>query len=354
MKIGILTWYYAMNHGARAHTYALVHTLRSMGYNAEIIAYQSWHSYWDVEPYWVVSKNIPFMVKRIHYRMSFKKTERDYEFLSKKVHTAKEIDGLGYDLIILGSDEIFNINHLITSKDYTYFGVGIEKTPMITYAVSCGQSDSDIKWPDEVVESVDRIKALSVRDSNSQRIVRSNTGREAELVLDPTLLYDFKNLSDKNWLYRDYILIYTFGFIEANKDQIVSYAKEQGKKIVCIGNAFAWADVNIQYPSQYQWYAAFEHADIVITNSFHGTIFAIKNQKPFINILMDDKVTKISNLLEQFGIEYKDRLLVNGKNDLSLVLQKRLSYEYITHTIQTQRAQSIKLLKEELSHAIKD
>ncbi len=317
MKIGILTWYYALNHGARAHTYALLHTLRDIGYDAGIIAYQSWHSYVDVEPYWFISKNISWMAEKFRYRMDFKKSEKDYGYLSKKVHTAKEIDKLGYDLIILGSDEIFNINHLITSKDYTYFGVGIENTPMITYAVSCGQSEADTKWPEEVIESVKRIKMLSVRDRNSQRIIKENIGRDAELVLDPTLLYDFHGLNDKNWTYRDYILIYTFGFIEDYKEQIVKYAADAGLKIVCVGNKFKWADVNIPYPSQGEWYVAFEYANLVITNSFHGTIFALKNQKPFVNILMDDKVTKISNLLDQFGMRYEDRVLKKNGMDLN-------------------------------------
>lgn len=345
MKIGILTWYYGMNHGARAHTYALLHTLKKMGYEAEIIAYQSWHSYLDVEPYWVITRNIPLMVEKLRYRLDFKKTEKDYKYLSRKVHSAKEIDRLGYDLIILGSDEIFNINHLITSRDYTYFGVGIEKTPMITYAVSCGQSDTDIKWPEEVIVSVKKIRALSVRDKNSQRIIKANTGRDAELVLDPTLLYDFSGIEDKNWKYRDYILIYTFGFIEDYREQIITYARDNGLQVICIGNTFDWADISIQYPSQYEWYAAFKSASIVVTNSFHGTIFALKNQKPFVNIRMSDKVTKISNLLEQFEVKFEDKLLTKERGMIEC-LEKALDFEGIENSISKYKEESLAYLKE--------
>ena len=348
IRIGILTWYYAMNHGARAHTYALLHTLRKMGYEAEIIAYKPWRSYKDIERYWFVTRNIPLMLEKFKYRLSFKLTEKDYKFLSRKVRSAKEIDNLGYDLIILGSDEIFNIKHLITSKDYTYFGVGIEKTSMITYAVSCGQSEEKVQWPMEVINSVKRIKALSVRDVNSQRIIEANTGRKAELVLDPTLLFDFSSLADKDWSYRDYILIYAFGFIDDYKEQIINYAKEYSKKIICVGNKYEWADVNIKYPSQYQWYAAFEHASLVITNSFHGTIFALKNNKPFVIIFMDDKVTKISNLLEQLGIKYEEHLLTR-KNSVKECLKNPLVFGDINLKIEKEYNISINYVRKGLA-----
>ena len=354
MKIGILTWYYAMNHGARAHTYALLRTLREMGYEAEIIAYQSWHSYIDVEPYWVISKHLPRLIRRIKYRLYFKQSEKGYGYLSKKVHTVKEINRLGYDLIILGSDEIFNINHLITSKDYIYFGVGIdENTPTITYAVSCGQSDANIIWPPVVVNSVKNIKALSVRDKNSQQIINNNTGMEPTLVLDPTLLYDFDGVSDNNWQNRSYVLIYTFGFVEAYKEQIVEYSRKNKLKIICVGNTYEWADINIQYPTQAQWYAAFKYADLVITNSFHGTIFAIKNHKRFVNIHLDDKVTKISNLLEQFGLRFDDRLMTKEKK-LEMCIKKEVNYDEIDPIIDEYRVISLKWLRCEIDNNIKD
>ena len=353
MKIGILTWYYAMNHGARAHTYALLYTLRKMGYEAEIIAYKPWHSYKDIEHYWFVTRNIPLMLEKIKYRLEFKLTEKDYKYMSRKVRSAKEIDNLGYDLIILGSDEIFNIKHLITSKDYTYFGVGIEKTPMVTYAVSCGQSEENIQWPSEVIDSVKRIKALSVRDINSQRIIEANTGRKADMVLDPTLLFDFSSLADKKWSYRDYILIYAFGFIDEYKEQIINYAQKNSKKIICVGNKYEWADVNIQYPSQYQWYAAFEQASLVITNSFHGTIFALKNKIPFVNIFMGDKVTKISNLLEQFGILFDDRLLTSSRS-IKECINSKLNFTNINLELNKNREMSLKWLRDKIEDNIKD
>lgn len=347
MKIGILTWYFAMNHGARAHTYALLHTLRECGYDAEIIRYRPWREYIDVEPYWFVSRNIPLMMKRFKYRQYFSRSEKDYKYFSRIVRSAEEIDRLEYDLIILGSDEIFNINHLITSRDYTYFGVGIEKTPKITYAVSCGQSDEDTKWPKEIVDTVKKIKALSVRDKNSCKIIERNTGRIPELVLDPTLLLDFSKLNDPDWKYKNYILIYTFGGVEEYKDEIIQYAHEHKLKIVCVGNDFQWADIRVQYPRQETWYAAFAYASLVITNSFHGTIFAIKNKIPFVNILMADKETKIANLLEQFGMDFKDRLM-NRHHRIKECLLKNNDYDLIAKTVTMETEKSKMWLNEEI------
>lgn len=41
MKIGILTWYFGINYGARAHSLALYQTVRNLGYDCEFIQYTS-------------------------------------------------------------------------------------------------------------------------------------------------------------------------------------------------------------------------------------------------------------------------------------------------------------------------
>lgn len=347
MKIGILTWYYGPNHGARAHTYALLNTLRDEGYDVELIRYHPWVSFRYVEPYWIKTKNIPLMIRKIIYRLCFRFSEKDYIYLSRHIRNIKKLDGMGYDLIVLGSDEIFNISHPITSRDYAYFGVGITKTPMITYAVSCGQSDVGIMWPQEVKEAVNRIQSLSVRDRNSQLIIENNISRTPTVVLDPTLLYDYSTLIDPDWKYQNYILIYSFGSIDRYKDKILEYSEKTGLKIISVGNLCTWADISIKFPSQRTWYSSFANASIVITNSFHGTIFAIKNNKPFVNILLADKETKISNLLSQFNMVFGDRLL-NDTRSIEDCLKNEIDYKMVNDLITKEREKSIVWLKEKI------
>ena len=104
MKIGILTWYFGINYGARAHSLALYQTVRNLGYDCEFIQYTSSNT---IKKEFYTCTAIEHRHKHPIQTMSglvkmhkFNQQKKQYP-VSKKVYTAEEIDALGYDSKIL-------------------------------------------------------------------------------------------------------------------------------------------------------------------------------------------------------------------------------------------------------------
>ena len=136
-------------------------------------------------------------------------------------------------------------------------------------------------------------------------------------VLDPTLLYDFVDISTR-WDEKDYILIYTFSDWSIYQKQIQLFAKDHGLKIIAVGRYCKWAYRSYTAASFEQWICSFRKATYVLTDSFHGTVFSIKNNKQMILCSRPDKRAKIESLLNDARIQRK---FYDGKESIETYLQ---------------------------------
>ena len=68
------------------------------------------------------------------------------------------------------------------------------------------------------------------------------------------------------------------------------------------------------FPSVEQWLKAFRDAEMVITDSFHGTVFSIIYNKPFWVVLNDTRgVARFHSLLDKFGLANR---IVENPNEI--------------------------------------
>lgn len=349
-RIGILTWYFGINYGARAHSLALKKIVEALGYDCEFVNFTS-NNNWNIELHTCCMtgnlKKHPFILaKGIYKWFKFRKQLSAYP-CSKKVFTAKEIEALGYDAIIIGSDEILNLNHDLANK--LYYGVGFHcDFHAIMYAVSAGTVSPDTVLSSEIREGLRNIRFLSSRDKTSQVLLQTNSGRNVELVLDPTLLYKFG--SGRRRLYaKDYFLIYSFGSLENEKDRIVSWARNKGLRIVCVGRKCKWADKSFEAADLDEWLALFEYASYVATDSYHGLIFAVKYHKEFILVSRGDKTNKIDGLRNLLDIS---REALKPKEEISSYLSIPVDYMAIDSAIIRERRKSLKYLKNGLEKVV--
>lgn len=343
MKIGILTWYSACNYGARAHSYALRKTIESLGHQCIMVAFRP-----------VNEKRVNFrsnvginhiylhphrMIKAYLRCRNFEK-QISMNPISTQVYSGEDIDKLGLDLLILGSDEIFNVAH--PTFDPIYYGVGVEKVPIITYAPSSGQYDVNHNLPEDIKKSLERILALSARDQHTVDLIYNNIKKKAEIVADPTILYDFETEYVKpKW--NKYLLIYAFDSWDEYKNEIKKFAHDQDLKVLSLGQHRTWADLNYDLATVTEWFGAFKYADYVITDSFHGTVFATKYHKQFCLLGRSDKLNKINDFLFNAGIER-----AYYSPDVSLD-------EYFSNTIDFIEAEkNLKFLKEKSVKYLRD
>ena len=300
-SVGILTWYFGANYGAIAQSVALYSTLNNSGYDCKMINYRPSNTLKTI-----IISNIPPKRKRI---MKSKETWHGLKkcftlsrlpFLqeTKKVNNAKEINALNLDYIILGSDAILNVKHPLCTP--LYYGVGIT-AKKITYSPSCEYLDENTKLPSDYCKSLKEMKAISVRDEKTCRLVENNIGYSPCITLDPTFLYDFH---DFNCYVKpnNFILIYSFSSWDEYQNEIKDYAKRHGLTIVSVGNFRKWADYSYPEASFELWISLFRKANLVVTDSFHGTVFALKNNKQIILCGRSDKQSKINSLLKQVEV----------------------------------------------------
>jgi len=344
-SVGILTWYFGANYGAVAQSVALFNTLNDGGYDCKMINYRPANVLKTI-----IISNIPRKRERLKkFKETWHGLKKCYRlsqlpFLkeTKKVSCAKDINDLNLDCIILGSDAIFNMKHPLCTS--LYYGVGIT-TKKITYSPSCEYLEEDTKLPDDYCLSLKEMRAISVRDAKTRRLVENNIGYSPCITLDPTFLYDFHDFNcyvDQD----NYILVYSFSTWDEYQKEIKEYAEQHEVNIISVGNYRKWADYSYPEASFELWISLFRKASVVVTDSFHGTVFALKNSKQIILCGRSDKQSKIISLLNQVEVSlqiYKgekiDHYLENNKIDYSstsqaIIEEVKKSYQYLMDSLE--------------------
>lgn len=80
------------------------------------------------------------------------------------------------------------------------------------------------------------------------------------------------------------MLVYAFSSWDEYCLPIIKYAKEHKLKILCLGQELKWADKSVENATFEEWITAFRHADCVVTDSFHGTVFSLKNKNKLFSV----------------------------------------------------------------------
>ena len=100
-------------------------------------------------------------------------------------------------------------------------------------------------------------------------------------------------------------------------------------------------------PDPYEFLQAFQEALCIITNSFHGTVFALIMRKPFITILQKGETavqnTRIFSLLESLGLE--DRIYHPEKGSMAEQLDRPINWTAVERNWEALRIHSMEFLK---------
>ncbi len=259
-----------------------------------------------------------------------------------------------YDAFIVGSDQVWREEYSPDILAYFLkFLTDDDKRPKVAYAASFGKNRDFIsadKMP-ECRRLLGRFKAVSVRENEGIEIVRSIFGRsQVEKVLDPTLLLtqsDFLALiSPQDRHNKPHITSY---ILDRNviKSTILDEVKDELKLPCCEMGTNPGAG---QMPGFSRWLANFADASFVVTDSFHGCVFSIIFEKPFIVIANAERgLDRFRTLLGEFGLS--DRLL-NQYTEFTERKAKLLSspdYAFINGLLEASRRDSLKFLRDALA-----
>lgn len=314
MKIGILTHYNVYNQGAQLQLAALYHWLEEQGHQPVVLTYEKNFDFMQDErdknsaslralPYYLrhylLEKGPGLTLFNVKKVLTHRKSWKAYAFAPW--------DDRGLDGVVIGSDEVYSIDVGCNRMMYGH-GLG---APAIAYAPSFGittEETLEAHGCTEIVRSgLASMEWLSARDSHTRDMIRALTGREAPMVCDPVLLYRGQGLAEPvRPVKKPYLLVYAYDRNMTDPEEIRgirTYARKHGLITVSAGTYHGWCDRNIPC-SAGQWYSLFRDAACVVTDTFHGSVVAIKNHRNLaVRIRENLNAFKMRSLLEQTGLE---------------------------------------------------
>lgn len=280
-KIGIITICDNTNYGNRLQNYALHKIISNLGLDNVTL--------WDKKEN-TLKEQIKLAIKKVlpTSNINRKKYILFQKFTRKKIankyvsmSNLKEINNK-FDYFIVGSDQIWNYNFgHAQEKDFLKFA-NYNKT--ISYAPSFGISNIEDEWKERISDGVNHIKYLSVREQQGAKIIKELTGRDAQVVLDPTLLLskeDWCNIQKKpkKMIKEKYILTYFLGEkTQKLNEEISKLSKDENLKIINLCD-IEDKDFYACGPSEFLY--LFNNAELVLTDSFHACVFSMIFNKPF-------------------------------------------------------------------------
>lgn len=354
MKIGIITHHYVKNYGAFLQMKALYETLRLLYPNAEIkiINYVKKKHWWKnilhVLHFRKGIDTIKSYTQKIFQLIIFSKYEHTIP-RTKKVKNSKDILKLDFDIIVFGSDEIWNFE--ASGYNPIKFGYGLEnfKGKIIAYAPSAGYVNQKANIPNEISLGLKNFNFLSARDDATIQLVEKFCNINVPKMLDPTFLYNFDYDIEKDKLkgFKDkYILIYDCKLTQEMIKTLKDYAVKNNYKIIGAGDYKDFYDEIRINLTPYEWVNLFRNSEKVITGTFHGTVFAIKYYKNFICFPTENnRIQKIGSLLKDMKLE-KQLLQIDKKEKFGDMLNDNVDYSYAKKYIENQIKNAKMFLKQ--------
>jgi len=315
MKIGVMTFFNYSNFGAALQCYGLYKTLSDMGHEVEYLDYTCPYIGNPFKPVHLKNKGLfGYIYSTVGYICYLPRKKKFKKFREMIPHTKplneitiKEM-GEKYDKYIAGSDQVWSAK--LTNYDGTYFLDFVkDNNKKYSYSASFGGNTIDeLKkgWYQELLKDFNKI---SVRENYGQELVESLSGKDSEIVLDPTLLLkeeEWLEVCSKKRIKGNYILVYQLGFSKQLIQAVKEVAELTGFQVIYVPfplGGVVKSKISISLgPSE--WLALFKNADYVITDSYHGIIFSIVFKRLFLGVVDGQhKNQRAISLLNRLGLQ---------------------------------------------------
>lgn len=366
-KVGILTLNGYFNYGNRLQNYALQEVIEKLGLHCETIInktnlqkQKSSVMKSGIEIF--LEKSLKEKIDMINYKVRknrIKKcNENRYDIFSEfskeyinETSFSISINDIPKDLenrygyFISGSDQVWNPNDSAVSE--INFMTFAPKCKRLTYAPSFGISKIPQQYKEDYKNWLEGIENISVREQEGAKIIKDLTGKDAIVVVDPTML-----LTKEQWLSiskkhdnkpnKKYLLTYFLGGIskDVNK-KIKKIAKQNNLKVV---NLATLKDKKYYATGPSEFIDYINDASLFMTDSFHGCVFSVLLETPFVvcdrlgHTKEQNMSSRIETFLEKFQLQSRklDRVtdeVLFEKNYIEaneiLEIERKRSWDYL-------------------------
>lgn len=346
-SIGIITIHKINNYGSVLQAYALQKVCEELGYKAEIIDYNfpnqahannryaAHRESQPTEPRWIK------MLYALGLSRQHKGVEtfvQKYHHLSERQYTSPEElkrNPPKYDIYITGSDQLWNPRYCNGDPAFMLH-FAPDDAQKISYAASVGTNTIPEDLKSQYKELLSRYAHISVRENSGVDVVKAIAGKDATVVLDPTLLLckdQWNEIADpKRQFKRKYILCYFLNYTFnafPYVDELAQYMQRQtGYELVRVARPpHHLGAPHTHYrigASPEQFLALVRDAEMVLTTSFHGTAFAVNYGKPVFTVVKDKDASdsRQISLMHNVGLDAQVLSVKDAMPDAS-----RFSYD---------------------------
>lgn len=377
MKLGICTLVPYDNYGGILQGYALQTTLENLGHeayimNTKLYNYISWKRKiinivkWKIHRMcfskdvpciniykyqsYRVKTILPFIKKWIKLTRAFTSVQDIYNFEEKEK----------FDGFVVGSDQVWRPRY---SPDLFHMFLDFlpEKSPKkrIAYAASFGidQNPFTQQQLDVCKKLVQRFDAVSVREQSGVNLCKTLFGIDAQWVLDPTMLLSkedyLKLIEGYQPVYKNIELLQYVFFFDHDEKFIIDKVSKLLK--LTPSNLMTKRFLNQVYSKDQlreavflpveEWIYAYSHAKFVITDSFHGTVFCLIFNVPFI-VVSPEAPTRIKSLLSLFNLT--ERLVVDKKEITESLINGKINWSFVNSKVHDLKKKSLTFLTNSL------
>ncbi|HBY89799.1 MAG TPA: polysaccharide pyruvyl transferase family protein [Aerococcaceae bacterium] len=365
-KIGIVTLHGYFNYGNKLQNYALKYTLEKMGYDVATTVVT------DVEQENSALKNKINNIKKIgisefskiifnkFFSKKNKKIEKEIvqnreaffkefskKYLNEKFFNLKNVDDRvqmdEFDFFVTGSDQVWNPFYF--EKLDIFFLTFAKKKRRISYAPSMSVDKLPPQYISDYKKWLFDMNSISIREEAGAKIIKEITDKDVPVVVDPTLL-----LSKKEWMSvakkpdyfpdKKYILTYFLGETPPKAlEKINLINSKEEYEIINLGQ-ISEREIYESGPEEFIYYI--EKSSIFLTDSFHGVVFSMLMETPFIVYERKSKTrsmySRIETLLKMFNLEKREDKNING-NFLEL------DFSHIEKILDNEKNKSINYLR---------
>ncbi|SFG65008.1 polysaccharide pyruvyl transferase family protein [Oribacterium sp. WCC10] len=318
MKAGIVSLYGYFNYGNRLQSYAAQQVLRGLGFDTEVIYIQPYKKRIRellIDLYF--SKYAQLILQSsVELKNKYKRQKNFELFNNQFIHTKgyasiKAISDADY--FVLGSDQVWNPKRYDNIKKELFLLTFTEDRKKVCFSPSFGVSKLPDEWKTYFKKHLETIPMLSVRETAGRDIIKELTGREAEVLIDPTLMIDadewskvIKKPSEVD-VKNEYVLNYFIGGEPQKAKCKNEYLSREYRLEVY--NMFDTQATGLFTSGPSEFLYLIKNAKIIQTDSFHACIFAFLFGRPFLLYAREgvdtDMLSRLETLFSMFDLERK-------------------------------------------------
>ena len=318
--VGIITIFGLNNYGNRLQNYAVQKILTNLGNSVKTFALTDEYNCftWKTILRWKINHITNYLFsphpsasKQFARTMVFREFTKRY-IPTEEIHS---LEGLGdrEDYFVVGSDQVWNPTWY-GKQDKDLFLLSFSKPEQrVSFAASFGVDTLPEEWKEHFRRSLSTFSYISVREEAGAKIVKELTGRDAEVLVDPTLMLsadDWLKIAEKPRrmrLNKKYILTYFLGDIPQHTELLIEKLQEKDDYYVYHLAKKEYPDLYLLGPSEFLYLIS--KSSLVLTDSFHACIFSFLFSKPF--LVYDrrqnevDMTSRLHTLLSNLDLERK-------------------------------------------------